>query len=222
MDDRYQTGMTPPPFDRAGPTGELSQVALWSMILGILSFCFGPLGLVALILGIIGLTATTGERARRGLGFAIAGTALGAIGLIGSCLMIGILLPAIGKARQTARSLVSETQLRQIATGTQIYYQDTGQTLPENGWKPILSDFLVGTPDDEIFTSPLSDGDAVEYVFVPGDFAFDDALVMYYEDPDHSVYDGAVTVIFDGGTVERLPIDDLERHLQERGYRLQR
>ena len=192
------------------------------MIIGIVSLCLGPLGLVALILGIIGISQTTGERAKRGLGFAIAGTALGPIALVGTCLSVGILLPAIGKARQTARSLMSQTQLRQIVTGTQTFYQDTGEALPEDGWKPILSDYLVGTPDDPIFTSPLTDGDAIEYVFVPGDFAFDDRLIMFYEDPDQTAHPGEVIVAYDGGTIERITVEELEAHLNDRGYRLQR
>lgn len=200
----------------------LSGIALWSMILGIISFCIGPLGLVALVLGVIGITKTSKPDGPRGLGFAIAGTALGALGVLGTCLAVGILLPAIGKAQETASMILSQTRMRQIQVGVENYYRDTGEALPENGWKPILSDFLVGTPDDPIFTSPLSDGDGVEYVFVPGEFAFDDSLVMFYEDPDHSISPGAVLVIYDGGNATMIPLADLEAELTARGYRLQR
>ncbi len=200
----------------------LSGIALWAMILGIVSLCLGPLGLVAVVLGIIGITRTSGPAGPRGLGFAIAGTALGALGVLGTCLTVGILLPAIGKARQTATMIVSHTQMRQIQVGVENYYRDTGETLPEEGWQPILSDYLVGTPDDPIFTSRLSDGDAVEYVFVPGAFAFDDRLIMFYEDPDHSINEGMVSVIYDGGTVESIPLADLEAELTARGYQLRR
>jgi hypothetical protein len=200
----------------------LSGMALWSMILGIISVCLGPFGLVALVLGIIGITKTSKPDGPRGLGFAIAGTALGALGVLGTCLSVGILLPAIGKARQTASMVLSHTQMRQIQAGVENYYRDTGETLPEEGWKPILSDYLVGTPDDPIFTSRLSDGDAIEYVFVPGAFAFDDSLIMFYEDPDHSINAGMVSVVYCGGTVESIPLADLEAELTARGYQLQR
>lgn len=200
----------------------LSGMALWSMILGIISVCLGPFGLIALVLGIIGITKTSKPDGPRGLGFAIAGTALGALGVLGTCLSVGILLPAIGKARQTASMILSQSQMRQIQVGVQSYYSDTGETLPKDGWKPILSDFLVGTPDDPIFTSPLSDGDGVEYVFVPGPFAFDDSLVMFYEDPDHAISPGTVLVIYDGGNATMISLADLEAELTARGYQLQR
>jgi hypothetical protein len=213
----------PTSADRFPPTERpLSGMALWSMILGIISLCLGPLGLVALVLGIIAITRTSKPDGPRGLGFAIAGTVIGAVGLLSTCLTIGILLPAIGKARQTAQMLLSQAQMRQIAVGVENYQRDNGRALPADGWHPVLSDYLIGEPDDPIFTSPLSDGDAVEYVFVPGDFAFDDRLIMFYEDPDHSVLRGEVNVVYDGGTSDAIPVEDLEAELQARGFVLQR
>jgi|GEM_PF-2289656 len=214
--------MSPPPFERP-PERTLSQLALWSMILGIIGLCIGPLGLAALIMGIIGITKTGPNDAKTGRGFAIAGTVLGAVGILGSCLSIAIVLPAIGKARQAAVTVMSEAQLRQIQTGTLNYYNDIGELPPADGWQATLSDYLVGTPDDPIFVSPLSDGDAVEYVFVPGDdYAFDGRRIMFYEDPDHTTYDGMVIVGYDDGRIERIDVQTLAAELAARGHTLQR
>ncbi len=211
-----------PPRHLPGAERPLSHLALWAMIVGILSFCIGPLGLAAVVMGIIAITKTSNPDGPKGLGFAIAGTVLGALGVLSTCLLIGILLPAIGKARMTASHLLSEAKMRQLHIGVQSYYTDEGGSLAEDGWKPILSNFLTGEPDDPFFTSPLSDGDSIEYVFLPGPFAFDNRLIMFYEDPDHAIDRGTVLVIYDGGRTGVISLTDLEAELADRGFQLRR
>lgn len=213
--------MSPPPFERPAERS-LSQLALWSMILGIVGLCFGPLALAALIMGIIGITKTGPTDPQHGRGFAIAGTVLGTVGFFGTCLMLGILLPAIGKARQTAMTLMSEAQLRQIQSGMIDYRNQNGTLPPADEWRAALSDYLVMS-DEPVFVSPLSDGDAVEYVFVPGDdYAFNGRLIMFYEDPDHITNNGMVIVGYDDGRVARIDVQTLAAELAARGHTLQR
>jgi hypothetical protein len=196
---------------------ELSQAALWSMITGIVGLCMGPLGLIALVLGIIGISKTSGNK-MRGMGFAIAGTVLGVLGVLGTCLIVAILLPAIGQARITAQTMMSESRLEMIADGM-LSYRDEHGSLPEGeNWQRTLSTYLVGMPDDPMFDSPISDGDEVEYVFVPDEYEFDGSKVMFYEDPDHRTVGGVVVVVFDDGSVGRVTIEELEVELRERGF----
>ncbi|MEM9372746.1 MAG: DUF4190 domain-containing protein [Planctomycetota bacterium] len=220
--------MTPPP-EPSMPDGaylpedsdRLSQAALWSMILGIIGLCVPLTSLPALIMGIVGLTKT-GAGKLRGQGFAVTGTVLGALGLFGSCLWLGIMLPAVGKARLTARTVESQAQLRQIALGMNTYHDEFAALPPTESWRSTLSEYLVGTPDDPIFTSPISDGDPIEYVFVADQYVFDGARIMLYEDPDHRTVDGEVVVAFDDGSVRRIPEEQLEASLRARGFDVER
>lgn len=53
-------------------------------------------------------------------------------------LLIGILLPALGKARQTAKAMVCLNQLRTIGTGVHMYVNDNDDFVP--GWLNSLTD----------------------------------------------------------------------------------
>jgi prepilin-type N-terminal cleavage/methylation domain-containing protein len=87
-------------------------------------------------------------------------------------LLIGILLPALGAARDAARSSVSLSNLRQIGIGLSAYQADRDGYFPMHSsslsgplrvqgnkprWVDYLHDFM---PSDEVFRSPqLSEGD---------------------------------------------------------------
>lgn len=192
------------------------------MIVGIVSLCLAPLGLVALIMGIVGITKTSGEK-MRGLGFAIAGTSLGVIGLIGGCLLIGILLPAVGAARQTARQtamqLKSQTQLRSIGLGMHVYATQNNDLFP-----PVDQTFDIlleqGLLETEILISPLEDGDGVSYILtgVP-ELTFDAREIMAYEDPKHLA--NGVNVLFGDSHVEMVSHEVFEQMLAEQEARMQ-
>lgn len=202
----------------------MSHLALWALVIGVLSLCVGPLGVAAIVLGVIAITRTSGPDGHGGLGLAIAGTVLGVVGTLGTCLMAGILLPAIGAARSEARAVMSEAKLRQLQMGMANYHADNGGVFPPaDNWQPVLMDSLVGDSDDTYFTSPLSDGDDVEYVFVPDDgYAFDGTRIMFYEDPDHRTRDGRVLVVYDDGRTDRVTVEELERFMTERGHTVRR
>ena len=87
------------------------------------------------------------------------------VGLLGTC-MAGVFLPALGKARQSARQLKSSVQLQQIGSGLMIYASDNKGWLPEtaNGWQTRLSQYV---PLQE-FTAPDDQPGAVSYYYVPG------------------------------------------------------
>ncbi|MCH8507236.1 MAG: prepilin-type N-terminal cleavage/methylation domain-containing protein [Phycisphaerales bacterium] len=59
-------------------------------------------------------------------------------------LLIGILLPAIGKARDTARNVVSQTNLRQLNQGANNYAADHNDRIFSYTWKPGVHDMPDG------------------------------------------------------------------------------
>lgn len=188
----------------------LSHLALWSMILGILGFCLPLFALPALIMGIVGITKT-GAGKKSGQGFAITGTVLGALGMIGSCLWIGIMLPAVGKARQTAMMLKSSTQLRSIGQGMSVYASSNNDQFP-----PVDQTFDIlidqGLIEPDLLISPLEDGDGVSYILTGvRQQTFDGSIIIAYEDPKH--WDAGVNVLFGDNTVRLIDHAELEAAL---------
>ncbi|MEM7755485.1 MAG: prepilin-type N-terminal cleavage/methylation domain-containing protein [Planctomycetota bacterium] len=60
-------------------------------------------------------------------------------------LLIGILLPALGKARASARDAVSQSNLRQLGVSTATYAADFGDTVFNYSWKQRTAYELFGT-----------------------------------------------------------------------------
>ena len=117
-------------YGTPGAPTTASGLTIASLILGLLCF-IPPLGLVAIILGVIALRQTgNAENRKSGGGLAVAGIVLGAVGMIIIpllALMIGILLPAMGAARRTARQIHSTTQTRGIHQSMVIDAQSNNQ-----------------------------------------------------------------------------------------------
>jgi hypothetical protein len=193
-------------------TRPTSGLAITSLVLGILGLCLGPLAIVPLILGIIGITQTGTNGPRKGKGFAIAGTALGGVGIMGSCLSIGILLPALGKAKQQANKLRSMTHVRSIVQAAVVYSTDHEDQFPGvDQWPDAVLD--LGLLDPEILVSPVEDGDGVSYIYLGGWNSFDAQQIVVYEDPKH--FAEGVIVGFADAHVEIVDHATFERMLQE-------
>jgi len=189
----------------------VSHLSIWSMILGILFLCFGPLAMIPLILGIIGLTQTGRQGPKGGFGFAVAGTTLGAVGVLGTC-VLGIFLPALGAARQTANVLVSQTQIRSQIHAANLFAENHGDQFPQQSeWPDALID--AGLLEPGILVSPFEDGDGVSYIYLGGASSNDPTQILLYEDPKH--IEDFVLVGFATGDVVEMPHDEFERRLAE-------
>ncbi|MCC6679734.1 MAG: DUF4190 domain-containing protein [Phycisphaeraceae bacterium] len=151
--------------------GATSRMAIWSVVLGIVGLISAcvllglPVAVLGLILGIVAL-AQIGKPGRpgQGQGFAIAGVVINAITLVVGPLMIvplmiGIMLPALGAARTTARQMQANTQARGIqqsmlmwAQGQQANPQTGNLPLPDHVWTLVEQSFITA----EYLISPLS------------------------------------------------------------------
>lgn len=137
-------------FDQDYPAGrdipltpKTSGMAITGLILGVFGLCFFPLGIAALVLGIVALSRIADPaRTLTGRGMAIAATVLGglSITIVPVLLMIGILLPALGAARRAARRMQNTTQVRGVAQSLVIYGDGN------RGYYPGIDQF--GNPAD--------------------------------------------------------------------------
>src|SRR5262245_57291090 len=119
------------------PTPRTSGKAIWSLVLGILSFgCMFLTGFPAVILGILGIRDVSRSNGRvTGSGLAIGGIITGAIGSL-LCtggvvpLLIGLLLPAVQKVRESAATQSSSNNMKQIAMAMFNYESVNGRFPP--------------------------------------------------------------------------------------------
>jgi prepilin-type processing-associated H-X9-DG protein len=143
----------PPPqgFDPANPDfsapPKTSGMAVTALVLGIAGILCMPLGIVGLILGIIAITQINKDpRLLAGKGLAIAGIVTGALStvLLVPALLIAILLPSLGKARELSNRSVCAANLRGIAQATIIYASDNMDSFPNLGPNRIAAQPPVG------------------------------------------------------------------------------
>ena len=114
-------------------TPRMSSLAIAAFVLGILSlFSCGLTALPAIILGVVSFVIIEKSGGRlTGTNFAI----LGIVIPVCVCLMLGILLPALFHARQTAFRMVCGTNLSVIGMGMLTYANDYDGAFPRSGGK---------------------------------------------------------------------------------------
>ena len=129
------TPIVPPPLPAQPAAPATSTLAIWSLVLGILSFCGGCVtGVPAIILAILALTKINKSPAVfKGQGLAIAGLVTGIIGgLFGTGILAGRLVPAISTARARTYDLVCANNVRQITTASLMYAADHHGVMPQS------------------------------------------------------------------------------------------
>jgi len=146
----------PPPV----PTVKTSGLAIASLVLGISSFCLGPLTAIpAFICGIVALSKikkSAGDQT--GLGLTIAGFCTAGVGMIvGTGMLAALLLPALAQSRDKARRVACASNMRQIGTACIAYAGDNRLMFPEsldqlrNGY---LTEKVLICPSAENSSSP--------------------------------------------------------------------
>ena len=148
-------------------------------------FCV-PVGLVGLILGIIGLIRANGSpETHGGKGMAITGIAIGAIATMVNLLSpVMIMLPALGKARQAARTLKTKSQLDSIAFSLSLYSEDYNGALPpaDADWAQLLIDHGM---DPELLISPFPEDYDPSFYYVPAStYDRSSGRVLLYASPE--------------------------------------
>lgn len=197
-----------------------SGLAIAGLILAIVGFCVPGLALVGIILAVIALVRINAEPTRlQGRGLAIGGIIAGAVGLVVSTVLVcgGIMLPALGKARQSAQSLKSSVQLRQIGVALNQYAMDNKDTLPEPGadLQARLSIYGI-TPD--VFEAPYVSDEGVtdSYIYIPGyqlsTLRNPAQTIIAYENPRH-VRNKRVNLLMADGSVQSISVEELEGRL---------
>lgn len=181
MDQYNPSPQSPPPmYEQPVQT---SGMAIASLVLGLLGFCFSPLGLIALILGIMAMSRIGNPANRQsGHGMAMAGTVLGGVSMVlGTVvLLIGLLLPALGAARRSARQMQNSSQMRGIHQGLVIYAQGNRQFYPGiKGNGMLLQGGVDNVGPDALYVSPY-DGDhpAVRLEILMANDFFDGSYVI--------------------------------------------
>lgn len=117
-----------------------SSQAKWGFALSLLGLCTSclligiPIAIVGLIISILAMVnIKKSVEPVRGSGLATAGIAIGATTIVlipVIALLLGIMLPALGAARSTARQMQNTTQLRGIIQGAILFSQGNSDYYP--------------------------------------------------------------------------------------------
>lgn len=135
------------------PQPKMSVLAILSLVSGIAGFCVAFIGpILGLIFGTIAIVQINNSSGRlKGQGIAIAGVAVSVFTLLTSCLMIGIMLPALSAARDAARTVQFSSQMRQVGMAMIDYANDNDGRLPDASTWP--DDLVAQGTSAELFTS---------------------------------------------------------------------
>jgi hypothetical protein len=137
-----------------------SGLAIASLILALCSvFTFGLSAIVGLILGIVGLSSINKSAGQlKGAGLAIAGIVISAAGLVVIPLMgmmIAILMPAVSKARDQAKTAMMMARAKQLGLAIAMYSEDNDDRLPPSETWPVVLQPYIGD-SEEILRSPFN------------------------------------------------------------------
>lgn len=135
-------------------TPKMSMMAIFAMVLGLLSFCLTIIaGIPAIILGIVALAKINREPQNfSGKGFAITGIVTGALGTVVVpviALLVAILLPGLGRAHEMANRATCQQNLLMISKACFVYAADNNDAYPLVG-----GGIRAGTNSYDVGTNP--------------------------------------------------------------------
>lgn len=120
------------------------------------------------------------------------------IGII--ALLIGMLMPALNKAKAAAQKAVCLSQLHQFHQGTKLWqYDNKGRKFPGGGWAGLIRPYMKV---DQIYRCPSDDN---PFIFGPDRYVLD----IYEQSYDIGLEEGPMVHKIDSGpTSYKLMIDD--------------
>ena len=121
-----------------------SKLAITSMVLGVLSFCtFFLTAPLAIIFGIISLIMIIRSKGQlKGTGFAISGIAVPVAALPIVAMLMGIMMPALVRARSMGQRAVCMSNLKQLGVATMMYAENNKEQYPTTDkWCDLLGPY---------------------------------------------------------------------------------
>jgi prepilin-type processing-associated H-X9-DG protein len=174
-------------------------MAVAALVCGILGFCFPPLGLVGLILGIIAVIRASSDPVRHGgKGMAIGGICTGGFSLVFmGPLMVAILLPSFARARELARRTACQANMRPLSMAFVNYTVENNGDFPDDPAKALARAGISA----KNLECPSSGGQS-NYRYVPGWSTKDGANKPLVYEPIANHGDEGVHVLFLDGHTE--------------------
>lgn len=202
--------MYPPQISGVGvlPYGAVPQVqgsqgmAVGALVCGIVGLVGCPLvGVVGVILGIVALVRTNREPQRYGgRGLAIGGIVTGAVGILLVPVMIAVLLPSLGRARELSKRTVCNANLCSLGQALYVYAQDDNMFPDASAdWQACLVNSNNFTITPMQFICPSTTDRGCSYHYVPGYGTMSDPTqILAYDDPANHQGEGGNILYLDG------------------------
>lgn len=215
----YHLGPGHPP---AAPVSSTSGLAVSALVLAIVPLCLTQV--LGIVLGIVALFRIRSSDGRlKGQGLAVSGII---VGVAWGVLQLGLIVPAVFRAREAARTSACQCNLKQIGLAFHMYCSDYDEYAPcttsnsDQEWYDLLKPYTDGL---DAFCCPANDASTPDnsYVYMFSDRSVriyqirrpSETIVVYETSP--GAHRGGRNVLFVDGHVEWMIEDRFARALEE-------